>query len=837
MTLHLALGFARFKRGTVAPGPGSRPESPGPDFCHAGPRTPQETQRDVNPTNRQNTSRLRPVRLAAVALLVALPGPVAWTQTTGRIVREVRVEGNSRLSDAAVRSWVRTRPGQQFLPEVVRDDQQRLLDTGRFRSVVVTRAETDDGVIVTFNVTERPLVTELRLVGNKLLDDEDLLEKLRFRRGDPLSDYAVEQGREAIVQAYQGEGHHFATVTVEPDALREGRVVYRIIEGPKVTVRKLRFEGNEHFGNWKLRQTSGVTPRIWPFTPGHLDMEQVEQGVNAIRELYIDEGFLDAEVGRVLEFSPDKTDATVTYVIRENQRYRINEVTFTGNELFSDEELAARLKAERGEYLTKLLSRRDVERLEETYGELGHIYANVTVQEVFVDPTAPPPPWAAGLEPAPALVNLEFDIRERARYRVGRIDIRGNDVTQDRVIRRELRFFPEQLYNTVAVEESRSRLAESRLFDSVNILPTGEQPGVRDAVVEVSEGRTAQFIVGAGVSTNSGLLGNVAVRQRNFDILGWPRSWREFLRGQSFKGAGQTLSIVAEPGTELMRFHVEWFEPYLFDQPYSLGLRSFLFSRERESYDETRFGGVASVGHRFKNRWYGELATRIEGIRVDDLEVGAPLEVAELEGSHTLLGLETTLVRDRTDSRWLPSDGDRIRLSYEQVVGDFEFGKGNAEYRIYRTVHLDALDRKHILAGRFAIGQIFGDAPVFERFYGGGIGSVRGFEYRGISPRGAGTDEAVGGDTMLFAGTEYTFPLIGGTRPDESQIRGVFFLDSGTVEEEFEVTTYRISAGFGIRWTVPFFGPIPISMDFGFPLNKDDEDEEQVFSFSLGWTF
>ena len=187
------------------------------------------------------------------------------------------------------------------------------------------------------------------------------------------------------------------------------------------------------------------------------------------------------------------------------------------------------------------------------------------------------------------------------------------------------------MFNTVAIEESRRRLMETRLFDSVTITPTGRAAGVRDVVVQVREARTAEFLVGFGVSSSSGLLGNVSFTQRNFDILNWPTSWRELTSLQAWKGAGQTFRIVAEPGLELMRFRVEWFQPYLFDRPYSLGVKAFYFTRGRESYDESRAGGVVSVGHRFKNRWYGELAARAEGVNIDNLDSDAPLAAWQVE--------------------------------------------------------------------------------------------------------------------------------------------------------------------------------------------------------------
>ena len=788
--------------------------------------------------------------LATTLSVVWLCAPAAGQDTPP--VKEIRVEGNQRLTERNVLDRIRLRIGATYDESIVRQDERRLLETGKFSSVHATRTYTEEGVIVTFVVQERPLVGEVVIEGNKAFTDAQLSAELTFGEGDPLNVFAAQAGRTAIEDKYRREGYHFATVELDAMVLRDAqRVVYTITEGPKVTLRKIRFQGNEFFTGWRLRQAVGSSARFWPFIPGRLDIEQADLDVQSLRNLYVSEGFLDVQVGRLMEFSEDKRKATLIFVIEQGPRFRVAGVEFEGNTVFSGEELASRLKLQRGEFLTSEALRLDTDKIENSYGELGYIEAQATSSRRFRDPTAAPPDWAIGLdEGRPALVTVVFHVKEQDQYRLGAIDIRGNTITQERIIRRELRFFPEQLYNKMAVDESQRRLMETRLFEKVTITPVGREEGVRQALVEITEGRTAQFLIGVGVSTNSGLLGNVSFTQRNFDLFRWPTGWGDFIRGKGFRGAGQTLSIVAEPGTDLMRFSVDWFEPALFDQPYSLGTRAFFFTRQRENYDEQRYGGVVSLGHRFKNRWYGELSSRIEGIRLEDMDSDAPPEVLEDAGSHVLLGLKGSLVRDRTDSRWMPSTGDRFHFSYEQVVGSYRFSELAGDYRIYRTLHMDALDRKHILAGRLAAGHIFGDAPVFERYYGGGIGSVRGFQFRGISPRSAGRrtagpdgvlntaddrfpgrDEPIGGDFMCFAGTEYTFPIFG------EQLRGVLFLDSGTVEEEFQITTYRVSAGFGIRWVIPLFGPVPMSLDFGFPISKAEEDDTQLISFTFGATF
>lgn len=768
----------------------------------------------------------------ALALLATAAALEAQTANQGlSVVLEVKVRGNTRMSINAVLAHVKTRPGYTYDEGTVRADEQHLLDTGKFSTVNAEKTQTDEGIILTFVVVERPAIKTLKFLGNKAINEADLIKELGYGTGGPLSRYNAESGRQALLNKYRAEGYFFADVSVDWPSFENQELIFRIVEGPQVKIRKITIEGNDYFSTIKIKWEVGSSARFWPIIKGYLDLDQVERDINTIRNLYVAEGFLDVEVDRRLEFSDDKKDARLTFVIRENDRYRVNQVIFEGNKIFSSEELAKRVKLAQGEFYTALSLRRDVKKLEDTYGELGYIESKVDSKKRFLDPQAPVPQWATKLGPKPALLDLVFTIKESDQFRVGQVIIRGNGITQSRVIRRELRFYPEQLYDTVAVEEAKKILTESRLFEEVTITPTGKEPGVRDALVQVKEGKTADFMVGIGVSSRDGLLGNITFAQRNFDIGAWPTNKTDMTHGEAWKGAGQTLRVTLEPGLQVNRFSIDWTEPYLMDQPYSLGVRGFVFNRERETYNETRFGPVVSLGHTFKNRWYAEVAARVEGVDIDQLTDSAPPEVHDCEGMNLIMGLKGTIARNRTDSRWLPSEGDSIRVSYEQVTGDWNFGEVNADYHIYKTLYTDALDRKHILSGRTSFGEIFGDAPVFETFYGGGQGSIRGFKYRGISPRSAGTDQQIGGNFMFFAGTEYTFPLV------TEFVRGVVFVDSGTVERDVGITSYRISTGFGVRWVIPFFGPMPMSLDFGFPIAKDSQDDTQLVSFSFGWTF
>jgi outer membrane protein insertion porin family len=206
--------------------------------------------------------------------------------------------------------------------------------------------------------------------------------------------------------------------------------------------------------------------------------------------------------------------------------------------------------------------------------------------------------------------------------------------------------------------------------------------------------------------------------------------------------------------------------------------------------------------------------------------------VLELEGHSTLTSAGLEVKRNTTNSPILPTEGTITSLTWEHygaLGGDFDFDKFTAGFDVFTTIYEDLLERKTVLWWRTDTGYITGsDAPFFEKFYAGGIGSMRGFRYRGISPRSGIDDDPIGGNFSLTTSLELSFPLAGDI------LRGVLFTDVGTVERDVEIGTIRSSVGFGFRLNLPFLGQLPIALDFGFPITKDDKDETQLFSFSLG---
>lgn len=747
------------------------------------------------------------------------------SEVQGLPVGQVLVSGNKLMGEEFILGQLRTRVGQPYDERTVQEDVRSLLRLGRFDNVIATRQVADGKVMVTFAVVEKPEVQSVEFVGNKAYADKELWTELDFAAGDALDRYRVNQGRAAIERLYKQAGYNYVTVEVDEQVLRDQwRVVYRIVEGPQVRVRKIRFEGNRAFSRQRLKKHIQTKTWAWVFRSGRYDAEQVQRDADDLRNFYRKAGYLDGQVTPRLEFRPNRTDLDVTFLISEGPRYLVRAFHFEGNSVFSDDELLATMKLRVGRPYIHDVATADVKRIAQQYGDLGYIYARATPDWVY----------AAGED----AVDVTIKLSEGDLYRVGRIVVRGNEQTQDRVVRRELRFYSGQPYNVSTVEKAEQRLYETRLFSDAKITPLGEEPGLRDALVEVTETETSTLLFGVAVGSDNGVMGNISIENRNFDLFDWPRSFGELFRGRAFKGAGQTMKLQFEPGTEVTRGRIDFREPYLFDRPISLGVSGYVFQRGRPEFTEERGGGMVSFGRRFQKGflkdWIGEIALRAELIDIGGTDLWTAREILADAGSSTMTSAKVSLVRDRTDSFFRPSQGDRFSVSLEQagvLGGDYSFSKLSMGYWRHYTLRTDVFDRKSILSLRGKGGYIFGDVPVFERFFGGGIGSIRGFAFRGVSPRAGLADDRVGGKFLLLSGAEYSFPIYG------KSLRGLLFTDMGTVEDDFGLTEWRVSVGFGARILIHYFGPIPLSFDFGFPISKGADDDEQVFSFTFGATF
>jgi len=759
-----------------------------------------------------------------VGVLLVVHGTVVSAQEqAARNIVSIEFTGLHRSTASFAHDIVRLRPGDSAEKGGLDEAVARLLRTGRFQTVRYKLDEQPDGVRVVFEVHERTIVSLIEFEGNKKFREGQLKDSVTQKTGEVVDWFAVRDGRESIIAKYREAGYGDVNVTYDQDRVeRTGELVYTIQEGSRVRIRKILFEGNINIPDGELKKELETKTAFWFIRTGAFDSDLVDGDVARVQNYYRDQGFLDAKVAYRKEPSPNGEDLTIVFTIEEGTRYAIEDLQFRGNAALSTDELAGLVTSRVGDTVKRPKVDEDVKAVQEHYGSLGYIDANVRAVRVFSD--------------KPGLVRITVEITEGEQFRVGRVAVRGNARTRDKVVRRALNLYPpDDLFNLTEAKEAEKRLIDTRIFSSARVLPVGDQPGVRDAVIDVVEAeKSGDFLFGVGVTSNSGLVGSIVLDLQNFDLFDRPRSWAEFFKLRSFFGGGQRLRIELQPGTEVTRARIDFTEPYLFDKPLRFDASLYLFERGRDGYQEDRIGLSTSFGKRIERGrlqgWTGEIAFRAESVTIDDLDLFASSEIRDDEGDNLLTGVKASLVRDRTDNRFVPTKGDRLRFSYEQVGllgGDHNFGKFTTGYNWYKTLAVDRLERKKVLQLRAEGGAIVGDAPVFERFYAGGTGSIRGFEFRGVGEHDGIDDNNIGGDYLILLGAEYSYPLYG------DNLRGHVFLDTGTAG----AGSYRAAVGTGVRLTINLLGPLPLEFNVAFPLASGDGDDEQVFSFLVGSIF
>ncbi len=679
-------------------------------------------------------------------------------------------------------------------------------------------------------------VKSITFIGNRKYKDKVLRQRLDFEVGDQMDPVLAEAGRRIIATIYRKIGFAFAQVTLDWEKLSNGEVLYTIDEGPRVEITSVKFAGNTAVKSATLRKIIKLKKEKWFYWPFYYTQEAVAEDVTRLENFYYERGFLDYHITAETVFTEDKSKVMVTFAIDEGPAYQVERISFIGNEYFDQDRLATELELAPDQVYRKGKAEADAKRLLKLYGEHGFIDARVQQRPRFIP------------EVGPDRVNVEFSITEGSQFRIGQIEITGNEVTQDRVIRRvldEYQFTPGQVYNADKAPKQGNGLLEKYVQRMVlaeevmirPVTPASGAPDQKDVKVDLKERPTGWINPGIGVSSDYGMIGQLMYEQRNFDITDWPESVGDFITMRAFRGAGQQMRIILQPGTEVSTYSVNFTEPYWRDRPTSLNVSGSSFEWYRESYNEGRLRSYIGFEQRLEQRWRKGLSFRAENVDVKSVDYDAPQEIWDVKGDNVLLGVKLGIGRSMIDDIYDPSKGDIMDADYEQLTGDHTFGILSGAYAHYTTLYEDVLERKTVLKMKVRAATTLADAPPFEKFYAGGTGTygLRGFEYRGISPRGWQTnipnpqrEDPIGSDWVFLATTELIVPLIG------ENFDALVFLDSGTVE----TGPYRASVGAGIQIRLPYlFGPVPMRFEIGLPIKKDDDDETRPFSFSVGRLF
>jgi len=739
-----------------------------------------------------------------------------------KLITRIEIRGNNLISESTIMSKLKTRMHQPYYSRVARDDMKRLYATGFFSDVSFDLEEDQDGGLkVIFTVEEKSIVTSIKFEGTRILRKDLLVRKVLKTQVDQYLDYnQLKEDVQAIEAEYQKKGFSRAEINYEvnvDEKTNSADIIFKINENKRVRIRRLYVKGNKYLSRFRILRAIKTRQARW-FHAGFFKEGQFEDDLERIIILYHVEGYPDTEVDHSIEYD-EKGWMYITINIDEGQRYVVGRVAIDGNTVFGEKEIRDNLEKMRpGSVFNQLDLQRDAFNIQNFYMSKGYLFAQA--QE------------AASINPTTGNVDVTFNIVENQIYYVQRVDIQGNTKTKDKVIRREIRLKPGDRFDGDKLKRSRERLDNLGYFEEIIFdNEPGSKPNYQNLIVDVKETQTGQFSFGGGYSSIDEFVGFVEVEQRNFDLFNWP----------NFTGGGQDLKIRAELGTVRENFRISFTEPWVFDRPVSFGFDLYKTVHDRETdvgygYSEERFGGDLRLGRQFSEYIRGGITYRLEEVDISDVSEDASNDLKNEAGNNLLSSLEFSLERDTRDNVFSPSKGillsGAIDVTGGPFGGDKDFLKFFGLFSKYFSIWNKSVIELKVRTGLAHPFSDTSDVPIYSRFYAGGANTIRGYNERKVGPIDAASEDPLGGEALLIANVEYTYPVM-------DFIKLATFFDVGSVwakKDDFGSGNFKSSIGLGIRIKTPIG---PIKLDYGFPLQTEEGggDKEGKFHFSMSRGF
>src|SRR5262245_33018102 len=792
------------------------------------------------------------------AVLLLLVGQV-WAAdpssatAAGPPLADIKVIGNDRVEEEAIRVHIASRPGDLLNPEVVDKDVRSIYEMGFFSNVEVNVGEENGRTILTYQVYERPLIREVRIEGTKGLSKEDFETALKIHPRTILNPVKISRGIEETKKAYEKKGFLDAEITYRTEEAGAGETIltFTVNENEKVGIKDIVFEGNQAFSSDQLRAVMATRKKNFLsrfLNSGMLNNDALKTDVERLTAFYYDHGYINVRIDEP-RVERKKDGLYLTMRIDEGEQYQIGEVGFGGDVPGGEERAKLLVTLQKGQTFKASTLRDDVFRLTGYFSDQGYAFVNVEPE--------------TDVHPDEKVVNITYQVDKGPETYIDRIDIAGNTKTRDKVIRRELRIQEQSLFSATGLQFSRERVQRLGFFEDVNLTTQrGARNDLLNVLVDVKEAQTGAFSIGAGFNSSTSIVGTARVQENNL------------------MGRGQQLTIGGSLGTQYRNMVLSFTDPYFMDTPLTLGLDLFDWRFAYEDFDRSGIGGGVRTFYPLTALGLYSLW----GLPLDDVRLGlqyqleqskisnfdniTPDAIRAEQGTKTTGTITPTLLRNTLNNPIDPTGGSMQQLSfgYAGVGGSTNFTKVELESRFYFPVYnspkwgtftwmtggflgygvgdIDFTETDPI--GTRSQKILENDVPVFDRYFPGGLNSIRGFAERSLGPREAVTvvvnDESapggtklktymrpIGGSEELVLNNELSFPLV-----QQLNLKGVVFSDIGNAFSHLQgldVSDLRYSIGAGIRWRSPF-GPIRIEL--GKALNPKNDERTSLIGFSFG---
>ena len=716
---------------------------------------------------------------------------------------------------------INLKPGSKFSEKAVSDAVKALYETKKVKDVIAELVVNDkvEHELV-FKMTLNVIVAAFRFEGNEQLDDDDLEDELEHPLGVPLDMELIAKDKGKIFEKYSKDGSFNTQIDIKTKETKtpgEVEVVFEIKEVESYQINSVTIVGASVFDPEDLTDEMKTQPSFWRyiFDTGYLNEDLFKYDLDELARKYKKRGFLDFKIIDIERNIDDEYIDLVIYV-KEGEPYTISDISMTwvpvpGKEeenLFKEEDLRPLIDSEKGFLYNLETEEKDIERMEAKYNNLGYLKFRCST--------------LLRTNPDKKEVSVEYKVYEGTPSVIRNIKIVGNTITRAYVIRRELALHPTDLANKLLIKKSENRLLGLGYFEEVDILDsdTGIE-GETDLTVKVREKETGQLNFGAGFSSASSFIGSVGVQQSNFD---WDSGW-------PFRGGGQKVRATLEAGTRRSRFEIAFVEPWLNHKPLSLSTSIYYTTRIYDEYEEQHIGANASLTSRMKNfpGWIFTRGMRLEMVDVD-VDNDASAELKDEEVSDIVSALYFNFGKDTRNSTRRPSSGGRIYLNTE--LQSVMWGSSNNSYKLrlggaeYFSVFDESVFK---ISGEIGVTDAFGgEVPIYDRFFAGGMNTIRGYEFRDVGPSDVNGDE-LGGNSILLGTMELDVPLF-------KRVNGAVFMDAGNVwssSYSWNPFDINVTFGLGVRLDLPIG---MLRLDYGVPIyNVNENDSSGRLHFNFGY--
>lgn len=725
-------------------------------------------------------------------------------------IDSIKVEGNRRIEGDAIKVIMESQKGKSLDKETLDRDLRAIFKMGFFQDVSIETEQGPSGKIVIIKVIEKPSITEITFKGNQKIKEDDLMEELGIRKYSILNLTEVKNSINRLTEFYHKKYYYNIKIMEEIEELPNNEVAlrYNINEGKKTYIYEIEFIGNEKYDDDDLEDLMETSEKgIFSIITesGKLDRKLLEFDVQKIVAFYSNNGYIKAKTGEPEISYNEDTGIRITIEIIEGPQYNVGDVKIEGDLIISMEELLGRLTINKEEFFNREAIRNDMSMLTDLYSSEGYVYVDIAplTRENEKD----------------KIIDITYNISKKARVRIERINIKGNSRTRDKVIRRELPLFEGEYFNGSGLRDGTGNLYRLGFFENVEVQTNkGSQDDLMILDINVTERPTGSFSVGAGYDSWNGIVGSLQIQENNL-----------FGRGQNLTGS-------ASFGERSTEFDVKFTEPWLFDKPLSGGIDLFNWTNDYDEYSKHSVGGGLRLGFpiRLDRFTRGSVNYAYADSDVYNVDADASESIKESEGTTISSGITFGIRRSSIDTPLYTTRGSINSLSF-QYTGRILGGDVSYNKYIARSAWFLSIWKKTVIMIQGRLGYMEersgGIVPVYDKFYLGGIRTVRGYDYRSISPIDPLTGDKIGGEKMWVYNLEYRFPLL-----QKQGVSGVIFYDAGnvfTAEEDFSLDG-RMSYGGGFRWMSPIG---LIRLEYGRKIDPQPGESSGEWEFSMGGTF